>query len=69
VSEDLLREELAYIKRELQTRTDVIEGICKALGRKPAHPLAIADDVKELVEAIESRCDALVVLKRIREKT
>lgn len=32
------------------------------------HPV-LARDVKELVEAIESRCDALVVLKRIREKT
>ena len=64
-----LLKRFAVSTQETQTRADVIDGICKALGRKPAHPLAIADDVKELVEAIESRCDALAVLKRIREKT
>ena len=64
-----LLKRFAVSAQETQTLSDIVEGIRRALGRKPAHPLAIADDVKELVEAIESRCDALVVLKRIREKT
>ena len=43
-----------------------LDNVREALGQDETHYLVIADDVKDLVEAIESRCDALVVLKRIR---
>ena len=45
---------------------EAIDKIREVLGSKTSDPFVVACDVKELVEAIESRCDAFVVLKRIR---
>lgn len=49
--------------RWLQTHKQAHEDVCEVLGGEPARS---APDVKELVEAIESRCDTMVVLNRIR---
>lgn len=44
-----------------------IDSVREAVGYKyTQHYLSIAADLKTLVEAIESRCDAMTVLKRIR---
>lgn len=48
---------------------ETVNSICEAIGyAKPRDHAFIAADIRALVEAIESRCDALVVLKRIRGK-
>lgn len=44
----------------------VIDAVREALGQDATHYLIVAGDVKELVEAVESRCDAMKVLRRIR---
>ena len=65
---------------QVRSLTETIVSVHDALGQTTMHCRAVtdedgqvvtrhpvlADDVKDLVEAIESRCDALVVLKRIR---
>ncbi len=57
-SVDDLYEERDLLRLELDSIREAFE--LKSM------PLFFHRDVKELVEAIESRCDALVVLKRIR---
>lgn len=52
--------------RAAKDYAEVLDGVREALGQETTHYYCIAGDVKELVEAIESRCDATVVLKRIR---
>lgn len=64
---ELLRR-FKFAAQEAQTFSEVVDNIREALGQKVTHYLVIADDVKELVEAIESRCDPLLVLKRIRKE-
>jgi hypothetical protein len=53
-------------ERDARTFAGVIDAVREALGQKETHYLCVAGDVKELVEAIESRCDAVLVLKRLR---
>lgn len=62
---ELLRR-FAAASRDARAFAETIDNVREALGQKATHYLIIADDVKELVEAIESRCDATVVLRRIR---
>jgi len=62
---ELLRR-FKFSARDARVFAETIDDVREALGQKATHYLVIADDVKELVEAIESRCDALVVLKRLR---
>ena len=47
---------------------EALDKIRSVLGRETSDPSVLAADIRELVEAIESRCDALAVLKRIRGK-
>jgi hypothetical protein len=54
--------------REARTYAEVLDNIREALGQAMTHYLVMADDVKELVEAIENDKDAKAVLKKLRER-
>ena len=62
---DLLRR-FAVAARAARDYAETIDNVREALGQKSTHYLIIADDVKELVDAVESHRDALSVLKRIQ---
>jgi len=61
-----LLKRFAAASRAARDYAQTIDNVREALGQKSTHYLIVADDVKELVEAIESRCDAVLVLKRLR---
>jgi hypothetical protein len=60
--------------REANAFAETIDNVRAALSQKETHYLVIADDVKELVEAVElcasdGGCRAMTVLRRLREGT
>ena len=63
-----LLKRFASASRAARDYAETIDNVRQALGLDATHYLIIADDVKELVEAIESRSDAVKALKRIRGK-
>ena len=64
-----LLKRFASASRAARDYAETIDNVRQALGLEATHYLIIADDVKDLVEAIESRSDAMKVLKRIRENS
>ncbi len=62
-----LLERFAASTRDAKTFAGVLDAVREALGQKVTHYLLIAGHVKELVEAVESRSDAVRVLRGIRE--
>lgn len=64
-------DETCFSNREARTFAEVIDNVREALGQKETHYLIIADDVKELVSAVERGGDspALEVLRRLRAGT
>jgi hypothetical protein len=63
------RARLAAAEREAQSYAEALDAIREALGQKQTHYLVMADDVRELVEAVD-RGDgsAPLVLKKLRER-
>lgn len=64
-----LLKRFASATRAARDYAETIDNVRQALGLESTHYLVIAGDVKDLVEAIESRSDAMKVLKRIREES
>jgi hypothetical protein len=62
---------LEGLKREANNYAEVIDFVREALGQDETHYLVVADDVKELVDAVElcasdGGCRAKTVLERLR---
>jgi hypothetical protein len=64
-----LMKRFASAARAARDYGESLDCVRQALGLGSTHYLVIGDDVKELVEAVESRSDAMKVLNRIRERS
>jgi glycosyltransferase involved in cell wall biosynthesis len=68
-----LSQDLEAVKLASKAFAETIDGVREALGQEKTHYLVVADDVQELVQAIEAcasdgGCRAKVVLERLRER-